>query len=161
MDGAHSIARCEEVLALVLKTVFATLSRFRVSAETMLLKTAMVLPGIDCPQQASPLEIANATIRCLRGAVPPSVPGVLFLSGGQESIAATERLNAICRSGAFPWTLSFSFGRALQNKALETWGGSAANTKAAQDALRHRAVCNGLALRGQSLCKGRERPLKR
>jgi fructose-bisphosphate aldolase class I len=80
--------------------------------------------------------------------VPVAVPGIVFLSGGQSEIAATERLNAICSAKEGPWTLSFSFGRALQNTAMSTWGGLQANTAAAQAALQHRAQCNGFALAG-------------
>jgi fructose-bisphosphate aldolase class I len=109
----------------------------------------MVLSGKDCPQQASLGEVAEATIRCLRRAVPAAVPGIVFLSGGQSDAAATERLNAICAVGNVPWAVSFSFGRALQDAALKMWRGSAANAAAAQAALRHRAKCNGLAVQGK------------
>ena len=114
-----------------------------------MLKTGMVLSGKDCAQQADTEEVAEATIRCLRRAVPAAVPGIVFLSGGQTDVAATERLNAICRVGGVPWTLSFSFGRALQDAALKTWLGSAANAASAQAALHHRAKCNGLAVQGK------------
>jgi fructose-bisphosphate aldolase class I len=132
-----------------LKTVFATLIEHRVMLEAMLLKTGMVLSGKDCPQQADAGKVAEATIRCLRRAVPAVVPGIVFLSGGQSDVAATERLNAICRAGGVPWKLSFSFGRALQDAALKTWKGSPGNVAAAQAALHHRAKCNGLAIQGK------------
>lgn len=148
MDGNHTLARCEEVTGVVLRAVFAELFMHRVALETMLLKSGMVVSGRDCPRQAGTAEVGEATIRCLRRAVPASVPGIVFLSGGQESIAATERLNAICRAGGTPWKLSFSFGRALQDEALEAWHGSSANIDAAQEALLHRAQCNGLAVQG-------------
>jgi len=148
MDGDHTLARCEEVTGTTLRAVFAALGEQRVELATMLLKTGMVLAGAGCIQQASTDEIAEATRRCLRGAVPAAVPGIVFLSGGQSDVAATERLNAICRGGEAPWTLSFSFGRALQDAALRTWHGAPANVAAAQAALGHRAKCNGLALRG-------------
>ena len=115
----------------------------------MLLKTGMVLSGKDCPQQAGIEEVAEATVRCLRHAVPKAVPGIVFLSGGQSDVEATERLNAICAFGDLPWTISFSFGRALQDAALKTWHGSADNLAAAQAALHHRAKCNGLAVQGK------------
>ena len=149
MDGSHSLARCEEVTSAVLKTVFATLIEQRVVPETMLLKSGMVLPGKDCSQQAGLDEIAEATLRCFRRSVPAAVPGIVFLSGGQKDIAATERLNAICRVSGAPWRLSFSFGRALQDAALKTWEGSATNLAQAQAALLHRAQCNGLAVLGK------------
>ena len=149
MDGNHPIARCEEVTQGTLQIIFAKLAEHRVALEGMLLKTGMVLSGQDCPQQADAGHIAEATLRCLRRAVPPAVPGVVFLSGGQSDVAATERLNAICQMGGAPWALSFSFGRALQDAAMKTWRGVPANVAAAQAALHHRATCNGLAAQGK------------
>jgi fructose-bisphosphate aldolase, class I len=149
MDGNHTLARCEEVTAATLTTVFAALVEHRVRLGGMLLKSGMVLSGKDCPQQANAAQVAEATLRCFRHAVPAAVPGVVFLSGGQSDVSATERLNAICRVGNVPWRLSFSFGRALQDAALKTWHGSPANVAAAQAALLHRARCNGLAVQGR------------
>jgi fructose-bisphosphate aldolase, class I len=161
MDGDHTLARCEEVTSATLQTVFATLVEHRVVLETMLLKTGMVLSGKECPQQAAVEEVAEATLRCLRSAVPAAVPGIVFLSGGQTDVAATERLNAICRVGGAPWTLSFSYGRALQDAAMKTWQGSPANIAMAQAALHHRARCNGLAVQGKySEQAERESPLR-
>jgi fructose-bisphosphate aldolase class I len=94
-------------------------------------------------------EVAEATLRCLRRHVPAAVPGVVFLSGGQPDVVATEHLDAIVRAGGpKPWTLSFSYGRALQDAALATWHGEAGNVAAAQRAFYHRARCNGLAALG-------------
>ncbi len=149
MDGNHTLARCEEVTSATLSTLFAALFDHRVALEAMLLKTGMVLSGKDCPQQADVAEVAGATFRCLRRAVPAAVPGIVFLSGGQSDVAATERLNAICRADGAPWKLSFSFGRALQDAALKKWKGSPINMAAAQAALLHRAKCNGLAVQGK------------
>lgn len=149
MDGNHTLARCEEVTRAALQAVFAALFEHRVALETMLLKTGMVLPGKDCPQQADTGEVAEATLRCLRRVVPAAVPGIVFLSGGQSDVAATERLNAICRAGGAPWRLSFSFGRALQDAAMKTWKGSPSNLEAAQAVLLRRARCNGLAVQGK------------
>jgi fructose-bisphosphate aldolase class I len=148
MDGNHTIERCEEATGAVLKSVFADLHDHRVALEHMLLKTGMVLPGRDCPRQVGPAEVALATLRCLRLTVPPEVPGIVFLSGGQADVEATERLNAICRAGG-PWKLSFSFGRALQDSAMKAWKGRLSNVKAAQAALGHRARCNALAVQGR------------
>lgn len=149
MDGDHTLARCEEVTSATLNRVFAALSEHHVVLEAMLLKTGMVLAGRDGPRLPAVGEVAEATIRCLRRVVPAAVPGIVFLSGGQGDVAATERLNAICAAGGAPWTLSFSFGRALQDLALQTWRGSPLNAPAAQAALRHRARCDGLAVRGK------------
>ena len=146
MNGDHTIDRCEEVSNAALKNVFAALFDYRVSLEHMLLKTGMVLSGAECPQQADDPVVAEATLRCLRRTVPAAVPGIVFLSGGQNDELATRRLNAICSSGDVPWKLSFSFGRALQAAALKIWKGSPANVAAAQRALYHRAERNGLAV---------------
>jgi fructose-bisphosphate aldolase class I len=145
MDGDHSLAQCEEAIQMTLQGVFRALEGERVSLEGMILKSGMVLSGAESPQQASDAEIAGATLRCFRRSVPAAVPGIVFLSGGQASVPATARLNAIAALGAQPWALTFSYGRALQDLALKTWGGSAANVPAAQKALHHRARCNGLA----------------
>ena len=153
MDGNHSIGRCEAVMGATLQMVFATLVQQRVGLETMLLKTGMVLAGKDCPQQAEADAVAEATIRCLRRSVPVAVPGIVFLSGGQTDVEATERLNAICRLGGVPWKLSFSFGRALQDAALKKWQGYPASVAIAQEALQHRAACNGLAVQGKYLAQ--------
>ena len=134
---------------MTLESVFGALCEHRVGLEHMLLKTGMVLPGKDCRQQAEVGEISEATLRCLRRGVPAAVPGIVFLSGGQSAVAATERLNAICAVGGAPWTLTFSFGRALQDAALKIWKGSPANVAAAQAALLHRAKCNALAVQGK------------
>ena len=151
MDGSHTIARSEEVTTATLQSVFAALFEQRVGLETMLLKTGMVLSGADCAEQAAVEVVAEMTRRCLRRAVPAAVPGIVFLSGGQADVAATQRLNAICRGGPVPWRLSFSFGRALQAPALTCWHGAPANVAAAQAALLHRARCNGRAVRGAYL----------
>lgn len=148
MDGNHTLARCEEVMSLTLQAVFAGLFSHRVALEAILLKASMVLPGKDSKGQADPLEMAAATIGCLRKNVPVAVPGIVFLSGGQTDVAATERLNAICQVSGAPWTLSFSFGRALQDEAMKTWSGSPSNSAAAQAALLQRARCNALAVLG-------------
>ncbi len=159
MDGSHNLARCEEATGAALESVFAALFDHRVVLETMLLKTGMVLPGKDCPHQADLEEVAGATLRCLRRAVPAAVPGIVFLSGGQGAVDATKRLNAICRTPGLPWKVSFSFGRALQDDALKAWSGAPDNAAAAQAALCHRAKCNGLAVRGTYSAKAeRERP---
>jgi len=151
MDGRHTLARCEEVTHATLKIVFDALYAHRVGFEQMLLKTGMVLPGKTCPQQADTQEIAAATLRCLRRVVPAAVPGIVFLSGGQSPEEATRRLAAICAAAKTPWALSFSFGRALQDPALQAWAGSAENASAAQAALHERALRNSAACHGEAL----------
>jgi fructose-bisphosphate aldolase class I len=110
----------------------------------------MVVPGTASSGPASVQDVATATLRCLLRAVPAAVPGIVFLSGGQSDRLATAHLNAINRlSGPKPWKLSFSYGRALQDAALEAWHGRDDNLKAAQEALSHRARCNGAASLGR------------
>jgi fructose-bisphosphate aldolase class I len=148
MEGDHTLAHCEEITSATLECVFGALYEHQVALEHMLLKTGMVLPGSACAEQADTATVAEATLRCLRRAVPTSVPGIVFLSGGQRDVEATERLNALCAEDDLPWTLSFSFGRALQDSALKTWSGLPENVETAQAALYHRATCNGLAVEG-------------
>jgi fructose-bisphosphate aldolase class I len=149
MDGNHTIERCEAVTTGVLQAVFAALAEHRVVREEMLLKTGMVLSGADCPTQATVAQVAAATVRCLRRTVPAAVPGIVFLSGGQGDEEATVRLNAICEADDLPWTVTFSYGRALQNPALKAWKGQPGGVAAAQAALRHRAQCNREAALGR------------
>ena len=149
MDGDHTLARCEDVTSAVLRAVFAALFHQRVVLEAMLLKANMILPGKRCPHRPAAGEVADATLRCLRRTVPAAVPGIVFLSGGQSSVEASQRLDAICAGRDAPWVLSFSFGRALQDAAMKAWRGSPAQVAAGQEALRHRAACNGLAVQGR------------
>jgi fructose-bisphosphate aldolase class I len=150
MNGAHTIERCEEVTSAVLHAVFHALFEQGVSLESILLKPSMVIAGKDCTRQASVQEVATATLRCLRRHVPAAVPGIVFLSGGQKDRVATAHLSAInLLPGPKPWKISFSYGRALQDAALEAWHGRDQNLKAGQQALYHRARCNGAATRGE------------
>lgn len=147
MHGAHTIARCEEVTALTLETVFLELRKHRVQLEGTLLKPNMVLSGTLCTEQAETQQVAEATLRCLSRCVPGAVPGILFLSGGQSPHTATTHLDAINRLGHPPWELSFAYGRALLGPALEAWHGEADNVQDAQKILYHRARCNSAARR--------------
>jgi fructose-bisphosphate aldolase class I len=109
----------------------------------------MVVAGKACFRQPSVPDVAAATLRCLRRHVPAAVPGIVFLSGGQSDRLATIHLDAINRlPGPKPWKISFSYGRALQDPALEAWHGRDENLKAGQEALSHRARCNGAASLG-------------
>jgi fructose-bisphosphate aldolase, class I len=146
MDGDHSLARCYDATYATLRAVFHELAEQRVVLEGMLLKPNMVLSGKDCPEQAGVQEVAETTVRCLRHTVPAAMPGVVFLSGGQSSEAATAHLNAMnAMDDTRPWQLSFSFARALQAPPLQIWKGDAANVPAAQQAFYHRAKCNSAA----------------
>jgi len=146
MDGDHDIDRCEEVTEQVLYAVFKALLQYGVTLEHMILKPNMVLPGKDC-RTADPDEIAEATIRVFRRAVPAAVPSINFLSGGQSPEEATINLNTINQIGG-PWQLSISFGRALQQPVLKAWQGKIENVEAAEIALLKRARLNSLARQG-------------
>jgi fructose-bisphosphate aldolase, class I len=148
MDGDHTIERCDQATRDTLAETFAALRRHRVRFDGMLLKPNMVLSGSDCPTQAGVEQVAEATVAALCDCVPASVPGIVFLSGGQSDEAATAHLSAMNRLGGAPWELSFSYGRALQAPALKAWKGEPANASAAQRAFHHRARLNGAARSG-------------
>jgi len=150
MDGAHTLERCEEVTTGVLEAVFEALAAEGVVLELMVLKPNMVISGKDCTAQASARQVAEATVRCFRRTVPAAVPGIMFLSGGQGDVQATQNLNAInALSAHHPWVFSFSYGRALQAPSLKAWGGKTENFAAGQRALHKRAILNGAACRGE------------
>jgi fructose-bisphosphate aldolase class I len=151
MEGRHTIEQCDAVVSTILVSLFDALFEHRVVLEDTLLKTGMVVSGSESPLQADVPLVADMTLRCLRRAVPAAVPGILFLSGGQNAEQATARLAAICGFGHAPWTLSFSFGRALQAPALAVWKGDDANVSGAQAALRDRAERNSAALLGHGV----------
>jgi len=149
-DGDHSLERCQKVTEKVLAAVYKALSDHHVYLEGTLLKPNMVTPGQSCPQKATPAEVAKATVLAFSRTIPPAVPGVVFLSGGQSESEASANLCAINQfTGApKPWTLSFSFGRALQASCLKAWAGT--DVGAGQKELLRRAEINGLAALGQS-----------
>ncbi len=149
MDGAHDIKRCFAVTEHTLHTVFKALYDQHVVLENILLKPNMVIAGKKCAQQASPQQVAEETLRCLRRVVPAAVPGIVFLSGGQSDELATEHLNLMNATGPLPWLLSFSYGRALQAPALKAWGGEAGKVGDAQAALIKRAKLNSAACFGK------------
>jgi fructose-bisphosphate aldolase class I len=148
MDGDHTIERSFDVTSAVLDALYEALFLQRVRLDGTLLKPNMVLSGYSCPQQASVEEVAEATVRCFRAAVPAAVPGIVFLSGGQSDELATAHLNAMNQLGGLPWELSFSYGRALQAPALKAWKGEASNVDAGRNAFLHRAKLNSAARSG-------------
>lgn len=151
MDGNHTLEKCCSVTEKVLHVVFDEIYRQRVLLEGMLLKPNMIVPGLECLQQETVDEVADITIKTLLRTVPATVPGVMFLSGGQTSEQATQRLNAmnVRFKSRLPWALSFSFARAIQQPALEVWSNHEANKEAAQKVLYHRAKCNHAACSGK------------
>jgi fructose-bisphosphate aldolase class I len=148
MDGDHSIDRCYEVSSAALKSLFAAMEIRGVNIKGTILKPNMVTAGSLCESQASIAEVAEMTLRCLKENVPSDLPGITFLSGGQSDLNSTAHLDAMNKIGGFPWKLSFSYGRALQQSALKAWLGKTENMPNAQAALSHRALMNKLAAQG-------------
>jgi len=150
MDGAHSLEQCEDVTHRVLARVFRELFAHRVLLEGIVLKPNMVISGKKAAHRAGPEVVAEATLRTLRRHVPPAVPGIAFLSGGQSPTEATLHLALMNRIGQpLPWSLTFSYGRALQDTALKAWGGVPGNFAAGQKEFARRAKLNGLATLGR------------
>jgi fructose-bisphosphate aldolase, class I len=147
--GTHTLERCYDVTAETLETVFKELRLAGVDLSGMLLKPNMVTPGTKSTEKAGVDQVARRTIDCLRATVPAAVPGIVFLSGGQSDWEATAHLNAMNVIGGLPWRLTFSYGRALQNAALQLWRGRSENVAAAQAAFTWRAEMNSLAALGR------------
>jgi fructose-bisphosphate aldolase class I len=151
-DGGHSIERCFEVTEETLREVFDQLAQQKVLLEGMLLKPSMVISGSSAAQRADPAEVAERTIECFKRVLPASVPGVVFLSGGEPDNSVTANLNAINQKTielGMPWQLTFSFGRSLQGAPLSAWAGKAENTEAAALAFYTRARLTSAARQGK------------
>ena len=151
IEGEHSIERCYEATEWMLHETFDEIHDHGVELSGMLLKPNMVISGKDAPEQAGVDEVARATVECLLRTVPAAVPGIVFLSGGQSDLQATQHLNAMNRmyEGRLPWELSFSYARALQGQPMEIWGGDVDKVEAAQRAFYHRAKMNSAACSGR------------
>ena len=150
INGDHSIERCYEVTEKTLHEVFRQLYVQGVAYDQMILKPSMVISGDGNSNQASVEQVATETIRCLLNTVPPAVPGIAFLSGGQSkerSSAHLNYMNANLRS-KFPWRVTFSYARAIQQPALDHWSGKAENVEQAQKILVQRAKLNSAASEG-------------
>jgi fructose-bisphosphate aldolase class I len=148
MDGGHTVETCDDVTGRTLIAVYAALYASGVHLRGTLLKPNMVIAGKDCPEQAPTDVVAAMTVHNLKRHVPALVPGIVFLSGGQSEVQATENLNAVNRVGG-PWPLSYSYGRALQASALAAWGRDPAKVESAQAVFLHRARMNSLAVAGR------------
>lgn len=146
--GEHDIDRCLEVQEAIWAETFKYMADNKVMFEGILLKPAMVTPGADCKNRAAPEKVAEYTLKMLRRRVPPAVPGIMFLSGGQSELESTLNLNAMNQKPN-PWHVSFSYARALQNTVLKTWQGKPENVQAAQAALLKRAKANSDAQQGK------------
>jgi len=150
MDGEHTIDKCFEVSRKTFYQVFEELEKQDIYLPGIVLKPNMIISGLNCTEQAPVEEVADKTVECLRETVPEEVPGCAFLSGGQTSEKATKHLNAMNKNyiDKLPWNLTFSYGRALQEKALMAWSGKEDNIKGAQRLFYNRAKFNSLATRG-------------
>jgi len=151
MDGNHSIERCAEVTETVIRILFEQLHLLKVDLRGLILKPNMVLAGVDAGQQADYDTVAELTVNCLRNAVPATVAGIAFLSGGQEALSAALNLNAMNANykAVLPWPVTYSFSRALHQPALEIWKGKAENTIAAQQSFLHQGKMNYTARKGE------------
>lgn len=149
MDGDHDIEHCAEACEMVLHELFRSLFVHQVELEQIVLKPSMITSGKSITPFSSPEEIADYTLSVFRNNVPAAVPTINFLSGGQTPQQATANLNAINSTGYQPWTLSFSYGRALQEDCLKVWSGKPENVQAAQTALLKRAQLNSMACFGE------------
>lgn len=132
MDGAHSLDRVAEVTEQVLEVVFKEIDKFDIELSGLILKINMVVPGKESGEKMVPEVVAEETVRVLKATVPEGVPGIVFLSGGQNTERATDNLQAIALLGPQKWELTFSYARALQGPALEIWRGRDENLEKAQ-----------------------------
>uniref|UniRef100_UPI00358E6370 fructose-bisphosphate aldolase, muscle type-like isoform X1 n=2 Tax=Myxine glutinosa TaxID=7769 RepID=UPI00358E6370 len=149
-DGDHDLKKCQHVTEKVLAACYKALSDHHVYLEGTLLKPNMVTAGHSSTAKYTPAEVAMATVTALRRTVPPAVPGVTFLSGGQSEEDASIHLSAINKAPLHkPWALTFSYGRALQASVLKVWAGKKENVKAAQEEFMRRANINALAAKGE------------
>lgn len=153
LDGEHDIDRTLEVAEMTWAETFKYMADNNVMFEGILLKPSMVTPGAECKRRAGAEEVAEYTLKMLSRRVPPAVPGIMFLSGGQSELEATMNLNAMNKTPN-PWHVSFSYARALQNSVLKTWKGEEANLQAAQEALIKRAKANSDAQLGKYSADG-------
>ncbi len=148
MDADNDIDTCYRATLRTHLQVFDELAAQNIDLRGMVLKPNMVISGKKCPTQAEPQEVAEKTLDLLYRTVPAAVPGIAFLSGGQSAAVATEHLDLMNKMGPHPWTLTFSYGRALQDDALKTWKGAADNVGEAQKVASHRAKLTSAAASG-------------
>lgn len=149
LDGNHDIGRAEEVTTMVLKKLFDILTWYRIDLRAVILKSSMVLAGSECHDSSSPVEVADATLRTFHNSVPHEVAGIVFLSGGQTPIRATENLQEIASRGNQPWPISYSYSRAIEEPILDVWRGQEEQVAAAQDVMIHRLIMNSKAQKGE------------
>tara|TARA_B100000073_G_scaffold94690_1_gene75153 strand:- start:1616 stop:2623 length:1008 start_codon:yes stop_codon:yes gene_type:complete len=151
MDGSHGIDDCFDVTSNTLNVVFDYLDKHDVYLEGILLKPNMVISGKNSNNRADKYQVAELSLKCFQNSVPSEVPGIIFLSGGQEDVESIENLdeiNKIAKQNQMPWELSFSYGRGLQSSTLKKWAGKMENIEAAQSELISRCEQVSLARQG-------------
>ena len=146
-DGHYTIDQCAETTSKILDQLFTELAKAEVNLKACILKVNMVLAGKKYEQQSTPDEVGQATAEVLKNHVPAGLAGVVFLSGGQTVEQATDNLAAVVKNGPFPWPVTFSFARALQDPALYAWQGDNANSDTARQAFKERLIANTKALK--------------
>ncbi|MEC7150734.1 MAG: class I fructose-bisphosphate aldolase, partial [Pseudomonadota bacterium] len=149
MDGEHSARECYEKTSNVIEKCFEELILHKVDLKGIILKPNMILAGDKSKDKISNEEVAKLTLKCLKSSVPSEVPGIAFLSGGQSEIEATENLNLINNYNDTNFTMSYSYGRALQQSALKFWSKDIKNIEGTQKVFNHRAKMNTLAAQGK------------
>ena len=149
MEGNHSAEDCYKTTSLVLKKCFDELELHKIDLKGIILKPNMILPGSNSNKKISNEEIAKLTVKCLKESVPTDVPGIAFLSGGQTDIEATDNLNQINIHNNTNFIMTFSYGRALQQRALKFWSKNINNIKGTQELFNHRAKMCSLAAQGK------------
>ena len=149
MDGNHAAEECFNKTSEVIKKCYDELIKHKVDLAGTILKPNLILPGSSSKTKISSEDIAEMTIKCLKGSVPSEVPGIAFLSGGQSEEEATANLNSINLKNDTNFVMTYSYGRALQQSALKFWSKDINNIKGTQDVFDHRAKMCSLASQGK------------
>ena len=149
MDGSHNSEDCFKKTSEVLKKCYDELILNKVDLKATILKPNMILPGVDNKEKIECKKIAELTLKCLEESVPSEVPGIAFLSGGQTEKEAAKNLNEINKLNKTNFTLTYSYGRALQQSALKFWSKDIKNISGTQNIFNHRAKMCSLAAQGK------------
>ena len=149
MDGNHGVEECFNKTSEVIKKCFDELDKNKVDLSGTILKPNMILPGLNSEKNIDTKKIAELTLKCLKMSVPSEVPGVAFLSGGQSEFEAAKNLNSINLINDTSFTITFSYGRALQQSALKFWSKDINNIEGTQEIFNHRAKMCSLASIGK------------
>lgn len=146
-DGYYSIDQNAEITGKILDELFKKLADFGVNLRACILKVNMIIAGKNYEAPSTPEEVGAKTAEVLKNHIPAELAGVVFLSGGQTVEQATNNLAEVEKNGPFPWPVTFSFARALQDPALYAWKGHNENTDVARQAFLDRLVANVEAIR--------------